>query len=188
MATRARLMRRAHNLGVMGPTRIGVIAGVVALLTGCEAGLGASPPLGGTPLRPSARSSGCVARGAEPDPGCTPGSVLSSDRARICTAGYAHSVRDVSYALKRRVYAAYGIRHHARGAYEVDHLVPLELGGGNDFSNLWPEAADPRPGFHEKDALENRLHDLVCAGQLGLATAQRAIARDWLAARRRYGA
>ena len=188
MAGWARLIGRAHSLRGMGPARAGAIAGLVALLTGCEAGLGASPPQGGTPLRPPTRGSGCAVRGAEPDPGCTPGAVLSSDRARICTAGYSHSVRDVSSALKRRVYAAYGIRHHARGAYEVDHLVPLELGGGNDLSNLWPEAANPRPGFHEKDGLENRLHDLVCAGRLGLGTAQRAIARDWLAASRRYGA
>jgi hypothetical protein len=112
--------------------------------------------------------------------------VLSADRARVCTPGYARSVRDVSYALKRRVYAAYGIFHHSRGAYEVDHLVPLELGGGNAVSNLWPEAAHPRPGFHEKDVLENRLHELVCRGGIALASAQRLIAGDWLSAWRRY--
>jgi hypothetical protein len=171
----------------MSSTRLGAIAGLVALLAGCATGLGASPQLGGTPLRPPSRTSGCIIRGVEPDPGCTPGAVLSIDRARICTAGYAHSVRNVSYALKRRVYAAYGIHHHATGAYEIDHLVPLELGGGNDSANLWPEAADPRPGFHEKDVLENRLHDLVCRGGIALARAQRLIAGDWLAAWRRYG-
>jgi 5-methylcytosine-specific restriction endonuclease McrA len=27
------------------------------------------------------------------------------------------------------------------GAFEVDHLIPLELGGDNVIANLWPEAA-----------------------------------------------
>jgi hypothetical protein len=59
--------------------------------------------------------------------------------------------------------------------------VPLELGGSNALSNLYPEAASPAPGAHEKDDLENKLNALVCTGQMRLRTAQRAIARDWLA-------
>jgi len=47
----------------------------------------------------------------------------------------------------------------------------LELGGSNSIGNLFPEAADPRPGFHEKDKLENRLHALVCSGKMKLRTA-----------------
>jgi hypothetical protein len=38
-----------------------------------------------------------------------------------------------------------------------------------------------------KDRLENRLHQMVCAGQLDLTTAQQAIASDWVAAYKRYG-
>ena len=40
----------------------------------------------------------------------------------------------------------YGIRgsHHG-SAYEVDHLISLELGGSNEVANLWPEAATPKP-------------------------------------------
>jgi len=33
-----------------------------------------------------------------------------------------------------------------------------------------------------KDRLEQRLHQLVCAGQLDLATAQHDIATDWIGA------
>ena len=54
-------------------------------------------------------------------------------------------------ARKEQVYAEYGIVSHTTGEYEVDHFVPLELGGSNDISNLFPEAASPKPGFHEKD-------------------------------------
>ena len=84
------------------------------------------------------------------------------------------------------MYREYGIRHHDEATYEVDHLVPLEAGGSNVIANLFPEAASPRPGFHEKDRLENRLHSLVCAGRLSLRSAQRQIARDWVRAYHRY--
>jgi hypothetical protein len=67
------------------------------------------------------------------------------------------------------------------GAYEVDHLVSLELGGSNGIANLWPEAAEPRPGFHEKDRYENYLHAEVCAGRMPLQEAQRRIADNCLA-------
>jgi hypothetical protein len=98
----------------------------------------------------------------------------------ICTPGYAKSVRNVTTAEKNAVYAEYGITSHPTGTYEVDHLISLELGGSNDIANLWPEAAEPRPGFHEKDRVENELHDQVCAGKMTLAEAQQAIAANWL--------
>src|ERR1019366_5961663 len=54
----------------------------------------------------------------------------------------------------------------ATGAVEGDHLVPLELGGDNVIANLWPEPAEPHPGFHEKDRVENYLHRQVCSGAM----------------------
>ena len=58
--------------------------------------------------------------------------------------------------------------------------MALEDGGSNDIANLWPEVAEPRPGFHDKDQVENYLHDQVCTGRVTLSDAQRAIASDWL--------
>lgn len=122
-----------------------------------------------------------------PNPALTPGDVFAGvTKEQVCVAGYARGVRSVSATEKLQVYAEYGVEQRAYGAYEVDHLVPLELGGSNDIKNLWPEPAVPVPGFHEKDDLENRLHDLVCGGQIGLAEAQHAIASDWLTAYWRY--
>ncbi len=121
-----------------------------------------------------------------PDPTLTPGGTFNATVSQICTPGYSKSVRDVSTATKNRVYAEYHITHHAPGEYEVDHLIPLEIGGSNDIKNLFPQPAEPRPGFHEKDVLENTLHDLVCAGKLDLAIAQRDIATDWYAAYVKY--
>jgi hypothetical protein len=89
-------------------------------------------------------------------------------------------VRNVPDSEKNQDYAEYGITSHATGQYEVDHLVSLELGGSNDIANLWPELANPTPGFHQKDQVENYLHDQVCSGAISLNDAQVEIATDWL--------
>ena len=153
----------------------------------------AAPPSGlgrSVTLGPWTKRSGCHVRGPLPDPACTPGARFAGvTAAQVCRPGYASSVRNVSLATKDTVYAAYGLRAHfdfANG--ELDHLVSLELGGSNSQANLFPEAALPRPGSHEKDRLENELHSEVCAGRLGLAQAQRLIATNWVAAyRARFG-
>ncbi|MGI8550839.1 MAG: HNH endonuclease signature motif containing protein [Dehalococcoidia bacterium] len=127
------------------------------------------------------KTQSCVAGGALPDRGCTPGAIFTdATKERICVSGYSSSVRNVPVEVKNQVYAEYGIASHAAGQYEVDHLISLELGGSNDIANLWPEAASPRPGFHEKDRYENYAHDQVCSGQISLQEAQRRIAGDWL--------
>jgi len=128
------------------------------------------------------KTSGCVVHDALPDSACTPGAVLpTGTKDAICQSGYASSVRNVPTSEKNQVYAEYGITHHSPGQYEVDHLVSLELGGSNDISNLWPEAASPKPSFHEKDKVENYLHDQVCSGAISLKKAQIEIATNWLA-------
>ncbi len=138
---------------------------------------GSTPTLG---LR--TKTSGCVSTNALPDPGCTPGAVFSDATvAKICTPGYSSQVRNVPSSEKDQVYAEYGITSHATGQYEVDHLISLELGGSNDIANLWPEPADPRPGFHEKDKVENYLHAQVCSGKMSLQEAQYQIAANWMA-------
>jgi hypothetical protein len=94
--------------------------------------------------------------------------------------------RRVSSEVHRQTFTEYGISYpQPRGAYEVDHLVPLELGGDNMIENLWPESAQPVPGFHEKDKVENYLHRQVCSGAMTLANAQRQIATDWTTVWRR---
>ncbi len=129
------------------------------------------------------RSEGCVAKGTLPDPACTPGATFPNATARdLCVAGYTQTVRNVPVGLKRRVYEEYGLAYpQERGAYEADHLIPLELGGSNDIANLFPQPAVPAPGYHEKDLVENYLHDEVCAGAIDLAAAQKQIANDWRA-------
>jgi hypothetical protein len=80
-------------------------------------------------------------------------------------------------------------RHFNGHDGEVEHLVSLELGGTNATANLFPEAASPTPGSHEKDRLEKRLHDEACSEQITLRRAQQRIATNWVDAyRQRFGA
>jgi hypothetical protein len=126
-----------------------------------------------------------------PDRSCTPGSVdpkvtQHNIHSTICRAGWTSKVRppesQTERAKFRVAYPAYHIHHATKS--ELDHLVPLELGGSNDITNLWPEIGSiPNP----KDAVENVLNRAVCDGKIKLAAAQRAIASDWLTAERRLG-
>ncbi len=163
------------------------LAGVLLCACGGAAQSGAPGSGGqgsnGPGLGQRTKTSGCQVQGPLPDSACTPGAIFAgATKEQICTSGYAKSVRDVPDEEKAQVYAEYGISSHRPGEYEVDHLVSLELGGSNDIANLWPEAASPRPGYHEKDRYENYLHDQVCSGESSLAEAQHRIATDWLRA------
>ena len=117
-----------------------------------------------------------------PNPKMTPGDVLTKDATLVCKKGYSKSVRNVPLAEKREVYAEYNTSYpQPQGANEVDHFISLELGGSNNIKNLWLEPANPTPGFHEKDIVENYLHAQVCNGSMRLEEAQREIATDWYA-------
>lgn len=123
----------------------------------------------------------------KPDPKLTPGLTdLTSTLEKICTPGYTATVRDVPESVKKQVFAEYGVDPKS-DKFEVDHLISLELGGSNDIKNLWPQSYTTTPwNAHVKDKLENRLHKLVCSKQLDLATAQKMIATDWVAAYKKY--
>jgi hypothetical protein len=118
--------------------------------------------------------------GIYPNLTLSPGDVLTTDTSQVCTSGYSSSVRNVPLSEKKQVYAEYGVSYpQPEGAYEVDHLISLELGGSNDIKNLFLEAAEPRPGFHEKDKVENYLHSQVCSGKMTIQEAQKGIVDDW---------
>jgi hypothetical protein len=114
-----------------------------------------------------------------PDPKLTPGDTFEVTAQDVCVPGYAKKVRAVPAWLKRQAYAEYGITEYKTRDYEVDHLIPLSLGGSNSIRNLWPQSTKTSPwNSYVKDALERKLHKLVCAGQLDIKTAQRGLRLD----------
>ena len=101
----------------------------------------------------------------------------------ICVSGYTRSVRPAtSYTngVKKRLMREAGIDAARIGNYELDHIVPLALGGHpRKLSNLMLQPWEGEQGAKAKDVLEKRLQLLVCHGKLDLTDAQVCIAQDW---------
>jgi len=116
----------------------------------------------------------------------TPGETRNVSLRDVCRESHNRSVSTVPATLRQEVFREYGIRDSRPGAYEVDYLITPELGGADSIRNLWPQPYSALWNAHVKDELEERLHGLVCSGQVDLATAQSDIARDWIGAYKKY--
>jgi Putative zinc-finger len=128
-----------------------------------------------------------VARGLVPDRSLTPGATRPVAIGEVCSMAHEDVIRDVPTSLRRKVFEEYGIVNARTDDYEIDYLIAPGLGGSEDIRNLWPQPyTSPIWNAHVKDVLEERLHQLVCSGRLDLATAQRDIATDWIAAYKKY--
>jgi hypothetical protein len=146
------------------PRRLAI---VLVALAAVLSGVGIAEAVVAGPIRPNHR--------------LTPGATFAgASRTDVCTAGWSAAHRNVSASMRRSVFVRYHLASVPK-AYEVDHLISLELGGSNDIKNLWPEKYAGTWGARTKDRLENRLHSLVCKGTISLATAQHEIAGDWIA-------
>ena len=152
-------------------------------------------------VTPSGASRAQVRLPGEPNPALTPGAAnpavtQATIGSTICVSGWTATIRPPSSyttGIKRPQILAYGYADRNLADYEEDHLISLEIGGApRDAANLWPEPytirlSDGTPvGARVKDQLENTLKRLVCARSMTLATAQRLIATDWIAAWRTY--
>jgi hypothetical protein len=137
---------------------------------------------------PRSKTTGCLSQGGLPDPDGNPHAIdppvnPADLTSTICHAGYTKTVRpaeSVTQRIKRDQVAACGFQDLHLGDYGLDHLISLELDGApQDVANLWPEPWSGDGYAHQKDAVENYLHDHVCRGAMQLVDAQRAIATDW---------
>jgi hypothetical protein len=107
---------------------------------------------------------------------------------------YSKAARHTSAQTKDAVFAEYHLTNPRDGgqSFEVDHLVPLALGGRDAIENLWPESrTGDQLNAWAKDRLEYRLFRLVCdpppgEARVPLAQAQAAFRTDWVAAYRQY--
>src|SRR5260221_530917 len=123
--------------------RIALLLLLFLLLVGCGTTATITYP---TPTASSTAHARCVATHGLPDAHCTPGAVFPVSSQKLCVSGYTKTVRNVPASEKTQVFAEYSITQHTPGQFEIDHLIPLELGGSNALANLWPEAASPVPG------------------------------------------
>ncbi len=124
--------------------------------------------------------------GVLPDPRCTPGAIdpavtQANLTTTICKAGWrdnAYPAVAVDNQMRTESARSYGLPSDYEGEY--DHLVSRMLGGSSeDARNRWPQPeAKPNP----KDRIEIALHESVCASMITLATAQQALATDWVTA------
>jgi hypothetical protein len=124
-----------------------------------------------------------------PDSGLTPGVTRPVGLADICLQEQEADDLDpaVSPSIKKVVFQEYGIDEAPSADFQVDYLINPQLGGTADVRNLWPEPYGSKVwNARLKDALEDRLHVMVCNRQIDLASAQREIATDWIAAYKKY--
>jgi len=129
-----------------------------------------------------------------PDPAITPGATNtqvspSNIDTTACQKGGSRTVRPpVSYTnrIEHIVMHQYGYDREDIHAFELDHLIPLSLGGApDDPKNLSPEPHVGDGTADDKDALEAQLHHLVCDCKSPLAEPQSAIRTNWISAYRR---
>jgi hypothetical protein len=110
----------------------------------------------------------------------------------ICVSGYTKTVRpSTTYTngIKKRFMRDKGMDFDVeKGSYELDHIIPLALGGHpRNLNNLMLQPWDGHDGAKLKDRLEVKLQCLVCSGDVPLDVAQEAIWSDWHAAYSTYG-
>jgi hypothetical protein len=124
--------------------------------------------------------------GVRPISYLTPGATRPVTVADLC-ARRSGMTRAIPPRVRQAVARDYSVEHLPARDYELDYLITPELGGSDDRQNLWPERYDSVLwNAHVKDELEQLLPTLVCAGTLPLATAQRDLAADWIAAYQKY--
>ncbi|HEY1730814.1 MAG TPA: hypothetical protein VGG15_03655 [Terriglobales bacterium] len=128
-----------------------------------------------------------MASPVEPNRQLTPGATRFVNAQELCASDYSDDASDVSPDVREQVLKEYGLVGQSLSNYELDYLISPQLGGTEDASNLWPEpSAAATWNVKTKDALENRLHHMVCHGDLSLETAQQDLATDWVSAYKKY--
>ncbi|HXR75399.1 MAG TPA: hypothetical protein VN737_05455 [Bryobacteraceae bacterium] len=123
-----------------------------------------------------ATTHGCIAI----NPDVTPATIKET----MCLRGYTKQVRPAvvyTNGVKKLLMKRQGIDLSHIHEYELDHIIPLELGGHpRSLTNLQLQPWEGDTGAKAKDKLETRLHNAVCRGKLPLTEAQRCIAENWV--------
>ena len=158
------------------------LASLLALVAGCAA----------VPSTPEPQSSPTATR----DERTVPIEALNPDVHQetidqtICVPGYTASVRpSTTYTngVKAKLLREQLLPPASAGDYELDHRVPLALGGHpRALVNLMLQPWEGDDGAKRKDRLERVLQVRVCRRTLLLDDARRAVYFDWQGAYREF--
>jgi hypothetical protein len=109
---------------------------------------------------------------------CTPGAFVRKTKADVCDGQTARP--SLPAAERRAILTNYGVPTFNGTAGEIDHRVPLVLGGVTNRRNLWPEVEVN--GQNPKDRLEAVILRRVCKElphPMRVTTAVRVFLADW---------
>ena len=122
-----------------------------------------------------------------PDRHLTPGIARAISLNDVCSKSYNDDAQLLPASVQKEVLEQYGMEGARSRDYRLDYLISPQLGGTDDPRNLWPEPqSSTQWNMQAKDALEDRLHQLVCQGKVDISTAQHDLAGDWVSAYKRY--
>lgn len=122
----------------------------------------------------------------------SPGLVATSDFTELTQKSscgtYSQCHRQTTAAQKNIVRAEYP---NCPSPNEIDHIIPLAIGGADDVKNLWCQPAlntwsGQDYGFHTKDKLEAFLAIQVKNGSIAPKDAQDCILADWVSCYQHY--
>ncbi len=127
-----------------------------------------------------------------PNPTLSPG-LIATDNLNDLTSHsacgtYSECHRNTTDAQKRTVRAEYPT---CPPEQEIDHILPLSIGGADDVKNLWCQPLNnmwngQNWGYKTKDAIESYLASQVKNGKIAPKIAQECILNDWIACYQQY--
>jgi hypothetical protein len=122
-----------------------------------------------------------------PNPTVSPGLVATTDfneLTAVTSCGtYSQCHRNTPESLKKQVRAEYP---NCPSQQEIDHIIPLALGGQDALGNLWCQSGVGRWNYHDKDKLESYLVLQMKAGKITPKDAQTCVLTDWIRCFQKY--
>ena len=115
----------------------------------------------------------------------TPGKADKVDVKQLCAETFETSVKPMADWQKNTTLERYGVRPESFSG-DLEHLVPVSLGGTNDPENLYPFHAQGEYTLEAKQRLAAKIHELVCDGKMSLKQAQDIFKKDWTKGYKQY--
>lgn len=169
-----------------------IYASAITLLVSVIAVLASVPPI---PVAVGAVSRHIAPDYLYPDPKLTPGKIATSDFKELTSTvnglTYSKNHRVTPQSMKNQVCKEYPVNCKGNPRPEVDHFVPLALGGADDALNLWEEPDTimwngQDWGYHTKDKLEAYMIIQMKKGKIAPKDAQNCIMNDWVSCYKQY--